>query len=135
VKITDTKPANDDASSIDALVKKFSRELNSGTSALVLLSILNNAASPLYGYQIAKLLGHANTEKQGAIYPILRNLEANGLLQSQMQPSESGPPRKYFTISPLGKNVLQEWLAVWYRTQSLVNQLITDTSNGDNNVE
>jgi PadR family transcriptional regulator, regulatory protein PadR len=120
---------------IDPLVKKFSKELSSGTSALVLLCILNHAETPLYGYQIARLLGHHNTDKQGAIYPILRNMEAKGLLTSQMQASESGPPRKYFKISMLGKNVLKEWLTVWHRTQSFVNQAIAGQSKGEEDVK
>ncbi|WMN60868.1 PadR family transcriptional regulator [Pseudoalteromonas xiamenensis] len=114
---------------IESLTKKFSKELSAGTSALVLLSILSNAKQPLYGYQIGRLL---NTDKQGAIYPVLRNMEAKGLLYSETQPSESGPPRKYFTISPLGKAVLVQWQQVWTQTQQLVNQAILSTAKGEN---
>lgn len=116
---------------IDSLTKKFSKELNAGTSALVLLSILRHADKPLYGYQIGRLL---NTDKQGAIYPVLRNMEANGLLHSETQPSESGPPRKYFTISPLGTAVLAQWLQVWEQTEQMVNQAISGQTNGENDV-
>lgn len=131
----DENNINEYSEAIDSLIKKFSKELSSGTSALVLLSMLNNADTPLYGYQIARLLGHANTDKQGAIYPVLRNMEAKGLLQSEMRPSESGPPRKYFTISTLGKNVLAQWLVVWQRTQQFVNQAISIKANGDNDAK
>ncbi|MFA9454066.1 MAG: PadR family transcriptional regulator, partial [Candidatus Aminicenantaceae bacterium] len=34
--------------------KKFQKELNSGTAALVLLSLMDRSAEPMYGYQIAK---------------------------------------------------------------------------------
>lgn len=115
---------------IDALTKKFSKELSAGTSALVLLSILNNADKPLYGYQIGKLL---NTDKQGAIYPVLRNLEAKGLLQSETQPSENGPPRKYFKISALGRAVLKEWLEIWQQTHIFVDQIIAGNGVGEKN--
>ncbi len=131
----DKKDIKEHEEAVDLLVKKFSKELNSGTSALVLLSILNNSDKPLYGYQISKLLGHSNTEKQGVIYPVLRNMEAKGLLESQVLPSESGPPRKYFTISILGKKVLEEWLQIWQRTQLFVNQIITGKSNGNDEVK
>nr|WP_247663337.1 PadR family transcriptional regulator [Shewanella sp. MMG014] len=96
---------------------------------------MNNSDKPLYGYQISKLLGHSNTDKQGVIYPVLRNMEAKGLLESQVLPSESGPPRKYFTISILGKKVLEEWLQIWQRTQLFVNQIITGKSNGNDEVK
>nr|WP_246239874.1 PadR family transcriptional regulator [Pseudoalteromonas caenipelagi] len=97
-----------------------------------MLSILKNAKKPLYGYQIGRLL---NTDKQGAIYPVLRNMEAKGLLNSQTQISQSGPPRKYFTISKLGEKVLAQWLQVWDQTQQLVNQAICGKTNGDSDVE
>jgi len=59
--------------------KKFQKELNSGTAALVLLAVLDRADEPMYGYQIAKHLDTGSEEvpvKQGALYPVLRSLEA-----------------------------------------------------------
>ncbi len=114
-------------------VKKFRKELSSGTMALVLLSILAKAKEPLYGYQIAKLLGHTGSEKQGALYPVLRNLSNKGLLESKVEPSDSGPPRKYFTISKLGRLVLAEWLQIWEQTQSFVEEVTSDNASGDDN--
>ncbi len=114
---------------IEQQVKKFKKELSSGTVALMLLSLLAKAKEPLYGYQIAKLLVHSGTEKQGSIYPVLRNMSAKGLLNSHVVPSESGPPRKYFHISELGKAVLVQWLDIWNQTQGFVNQTIDDDLN------
>ncbi len=55
--------------------KKFQKEINSGTAALVLLSTLNNSLEQMYGYQIAKQLEEGRDEipmiKQGALYPVL----------------------------------------------------------------
>ncbi len=120
---TDTSVENQEL--IDFQVKKFRKELSSGTSALILLNILNNAEQPLYGYQIAKLLEQHSQEKQGAIYPVLRNMGAKGLLESELVPSESGPARKYFRISPLGKAVLREWMSIWEQTKSMVDLAIS----------
>ena len=60
-------------------VKRFQKELNGGTAALVLLGVLDKADRPMYGYQIAKLI-EARTQdvdimKQGALYPVLRSLQ------------------------------------------------------------
>ena len=64
--------------------KKFQKELNSGTAALVLLCLLDQAEEPMYGYQITKLMEAADSRvmmmKQGALYPVLRSLENSGLL-------------------------------------------------------
>ena len=81
---------------INEAIKKFQKELNGGTAALVLLGVLDKAASPMYGYQIAKLI-EAQTKdvdimKQGALYPVLRSLEAAGLLQSEVEPSVPARP-------------------------------------------
>ena len=108
------------------LVKKFRKELNSGTGALVVLTVMAKAREPLYGYQIAKQLEDSGFEKQGSLYPVLRNLDAKGLLSSYVEPSDSGPPRRYFHISPLGREVLREWLAIWRQTQSFVSRTIGD---------
>jgi PadR family transcriptional regulator, regulatory protein PadR len=105
-------------------VKKFARELSTGTVALVLLAVLARADEPLYGYQIAKRLdaegAGAVAGKQSAIYPVLRNLCASGLLDSHVEPSVSGPPRRYYRITALGHDVFGKWTALWSTTRDFV---------------
>ena len=80
-------------------------------TSLVLLSVLADATADLYGYEIARRLTgdgeRASPFKQGALYPVLRNMSAAGLLSSRVVPSYSGPPRRYYRITPLGHEVLQ----------------------------
>ena len=81
----------------DPQLRKFQKELSAGTVALVLLSVLGQAGEPMYGYQIAKRLEHGGallSGKQSALYPVLRNLDAAGLLASEVEPSVAGPPRR-----------------------------------------
>jgi len=47
----------EDENSVD---KKFQKELNSGVAALVLLDIVSRAEQPMYGYQIANMIGESN---------------------------------------------------------------------------
>ena len=109
-------------------IKKFKKELSSGTTALVMLSVLDQAAEPMYGYQIAKFIGAGRedvpTVKQGALYPVLRSLEASGLLASQVEPSVSGPPRRYYTITSAGRETLEQWKAIWYSTKDFVETVL-----------
>ena len=109
---------------VDSAVRKFQKELNAGTVALVLLAILDRSAEPLYGYQIAKQLEDANAGtvpvKQGTLYPVLRGLEAQGLLSSRVEPSVTGPPRKYYEITAEGRSVLSAWKDVWGKTRDFV---------------
>lgn len=109
---------------LDALTRKFQKELNSGLIALVLLSVLERAGDDLYGYQIAKQLQGGSPDeaivKQGALYPVLRTLSAQGLLTSHVVPSVAGPPRRYYRITDLGRATLARWLEVWTRTRGFV---------------
>lgn len=112
----------------EAQLRKFQKELNSGTVALVLMAVLERAAEPLYGYQIAKQLEAADDSvvagKQGALYPVLRNLADAGLLASWVQPSISGPPRRYYRITPDGRTVLRAWRSAWEKTRRFVDAML-----------
>lgn len=108
--------------------KKFQRELNAGTVALVLLSVIDCARGPMYGYQIAKQVEIAGEDlpmmKHGALYPVLRSLEGNGLLESSVEPSVSGPPRRYYSITDEGRATLKEWTRIWQRTKTFVDSTL-----------
>jgi len=113
---------------ISLIDKKFQKELNAGISALVLLRVLDGAEQPMYGYQIAKIIASEQSEapgfKQGVLYPVLRSLEEAGLLESQVEPSVSGPPRRYYQITASGRETLQRWVSIWSQSQSFVNTIL-----------
>ncbi len=110
----------------EALERKFQRELSAGLVALVLLSVMERAGGELYGYQIAKQLQRDDSRvtliKQGALYPVLRTLSAHGLLASRIEPSLSGPPRRYYRITPAGRDVLARWTGIWRDTRDFVDR-------------
>ena len=109
-------------------LKKFQKELSTGTVSLALLAVLAAATEPMYGYQIAKRLEREGAAlfggKQSALYPVLRNLDAAGLLASDIEPSVAGPPRRYYRITPFGREVLAAWVADWTATRHLVDNLL-----------
>jgi PadR family transcriptional regulator PadR len=113
-------------------LKKFQKELSAGTVALVLLAVLGQAREPMYGYQIAKRLerGGENTlgGKQSALYPVLRNLHAAGLLDSFVEPSVSGPPRRYYAITDPGRRALREWIDAWSGVRDFVDSILQPAS-------
>lgn len=115
-------------SDIEVHLRKFTKELSAGTVALVLLAVLGHADEPLYGYQIAKKLEHSGASlvsgKQSALYPVLRNLDAAGLLESYVEPSISGPPRRYYRITELGREVLAHWRSTWDTTRDFVDGVL-----------
>ena len=111
----------------DTLDRKFQKDLNTGIAALVLLGVLGRAAEPMYGYQIARLIEGGREEvptmKQGTLYPVLRTLESSGLLESEVEPSISGPPRRYYRITEDGRETLVRWHRIWNQTKSLVDTI------------
>lgn len=111
----------------DTHLRKFQKELATGIVALVLLAVLAQAEQPLYGYQIAKRLergGGALGGKLSALYPVLRNLDAAGLVESFVEPSVSGPPRRYYRITGQGRSTLAEWSATWAETRDFVDATV-----------
>jgi PadR family transcriptional regulator PadR len=75
----------------------------------------------MYGYQIAKHIGDETSAiKQGTLYPVLRTLEAGGLLESEVEPSVSGPPRRYYRITEQGRETLERWRRIWHKTKTMV---------------
>jgi PadR family transcriptional regulator PadR len=108
--------------------KKFRKELKSGTVALVILGVLNTEDRPMYGYQITKhfdaFLPDGPDLKMGALYPVLRSLERNGILTSKVEPSISGPPRKYYRLTDRGRNVFKDWKDTWKETRDFVDAIL-----------
>ena|SRR5688572_19336187 len=111
--------------------RKFQKELSTGTVSLALLAVLAASPEPMYGYQIAKRLEREGegvlSGKQSALYPVLRNLQAGGLLDSFVEPSVSGPPRRYYRITPPGREALSDWAAAWRATRDSVDAVLGDT--------
>lgn len=94
----------------------------------MLLSILAHADEPMYGYRIAKFMEvddeNVPMMKQGALYPVLRSLESSGLLESQVDPSVSGPPRRYYKITQSGRETLKSWEKIWGQTRAFVDGIL-----------
>lgn len=115
-------------SSADTQLKKFQKELSAGTVSLALLAVLARAEEPMYGYLIAKKLERIGdgvlSGKQSALYPVLRNLEGAGLLDSFVEPSMTGPPRRYYRITEAGRAALREWAAAWRATRDSVDSVL-----------
>lgn len=109
---------------ISSVTKKFQKEMNAGTASLVLLSVLSRSSEAMYGYQIARLLEESGSDgpmmKQGSLYPVLRSLEENELLESAVEPSVSGPPRRYYKITAAGQAALAGWVVIWEQTKKFV---------------
>jgi len=64
---------------------------------------------------------------EGTIYPLLTRLKNADLLGYRWEESTSGPPRKYYTITPKGISFLDELNTTWNELSNAV-KLVTNTS-------
>lgn len=88
------------------------------------LSIIEEEA--VYGYTLSQKL-HASglTDiSEGTIYPVLLRLQKNGLIEGEMRPSDSGPNRKYYSLTPAGRDALQLITAEWKQMSNSVNGIL-----------
>ena len=92
-------------------------ELRRGVITLAILRLLDTEQ---YGYSLIKKLSDQGLDvEQGTLYPLLRRLETQGLLQSSWR-LEDARPRRYYVTSLAGKSLLPELKSEW---QALVNAM------------
>ncbi|RJR31167.1 PadR family transcriptional regulator [Candidatus Parcubacteria bacterium] len=78
----------------------------------------------IYSSDILKKLKEADLiVVEGTIYPLLSRLKNSGLLQYFWEESKSGPPRKYYTLTATGKDVLKNLNQTWTKLSKSVNSL------------
>jgi DNA-binding PadR family transcriptional regulator len=86
------------------------QELRRGTVVLACLALLR---TPSYGYALLEALGeHGFRVDANTLYPLLRRLEAQGLLSGEWDTGASRP-RKFYRCTPAGEQVLARLRAVW----------------------
>ncbi len=61
---------------------------------------------------------------EGTIYPLLTRLKNSGLLSYDWEESQSGPPRKYYSLTAKGEGTLKQLLATWGALDHSVNSLV-----------
>src|SRR5690625_5071528 len=91
-------------------IEQLTQELRRGVVTMVVLAQLKEAQ---YGYSLVEILQCKGIEiEAGTLYPLLRRLEKQELLESKWDTTE-GRPRKYYILSDLGEITLDllhdEW--------------------------
>lgn len=79
-----------------------------------------------YGYDVVRRLREAGLPEVGdaSVYGTLRRLYAAGALSTYVVPSDDGPHRKYYSITPAGVQVLEEQRKTWQRFTEVLSGLI-----------
>ena len=79
-----------------------------------------------YGYQIVEQLGRVSGLEvtESTVYPVLARLSRDGCVTTRTVPSPSGPARRYYRLSEVGRTRLKEMIRHWQSIQDSVTQLI-----------
>ncbi len=98
-------------------------ELRRGT---LVLSVLSQLQEQAYGYSLKERLAERGVEiDQGTLYPLLRRLEEQGLLQSEWSLTESRP-RRYYQINATGQAVLETLTQEWRSMVTAMHRLLQE---------
>ena len=104
-------------------IENLSQELRRGLLPLAVLCMLDQNK---YGYALINDLEECGISiDQGTLYPMLRRLESQGLLQSSWN-TEGNRPRRYYQISPEGREVLASLASDWRNLNQVIEKLLAE---------
>ena len=86
-------------------------QLKKGALELCVLALLSQHDS--YAYEIASRLADAIGMGEGTIYPLMRRLQNDGLVDTYLVESPAGPPRKYYRLTQAGSASFASQKVAW----------------------
>jgi PadR family transcriptional regulator, regulatory protein PadR len=107
----------------DTAVDNIIQELRRGA---IVLAVLGHLREEKYGYSILKELADLGLDlDQGTLYPLLRRLEGQGLLESRWK-LEEARPRRYYVISSAGRQALPLLAAEMNKISGIVTTILAE---------
>lgn len=101
--------------------------MRKGLLEYCILSIISR--SEAYASDILETLKNAELlVVEGTLYPLLTRMKNEGLLSYRWQESTGGPPRKYYTLTPEGEQLLAQLNEEWQSICQAVNQVTNQNS-------
>lgn len=99
-------------------------QLLKGVLDAAVLAVVQRADG--YGYDVVRRLREAGLDEVGdaSVYGTLRRLYAAGALSTYVVPSDDGPHRKYYSITPSGEELLEQQRVDWQRFSAILTELI-----------
>ncbi|MCK4899928.1 MAG: helix-turn-helix transcriptional regulator [Anaerolineales bacterium] len=114
---------------LSTTIEKLTQELRRG---MLVLATLSQLREPKYGYALIDELSRQGLDiEQGTLYPLLRRLEDQGLLESEWN-VDGSRPRRYYRISPTGDEVLTRLITEWEQLTGVIERLVDDESSSEN---
>ena len=101
-------------------------QLKKGVLGLCVLALL--ARTDSYAYEIASRLSDAIGMGEGTIYPLMRRMQTDGLVETYLVESSSGPSRKYYRLTARGHEALKAQTTEWQGFTRSVDQLLAEAA-------
>ncbi|MCB9423241.1 MAG: PadR family transcriptional regulator [Ardenticatenaceae bacterium] len=113
----------------ETLYDKMLLELRRG---ILVLAVLSQLEQEQYGYSLKQSLNDRGLDiNEGTLYPLMRRLESQGLLESEWQVVDDTRPRRYYRISSAGTTILANLKQDWQELTQTMNQLLQINDGGD----
>jgi len=97
-------------------------QLKKGVLEMCVLTVLER--KDCYGYELVSDISKTIAISEGTIYPLLRRLKNEEYVDTYLQESTDGPPRKYYRLTKKGKAASEELLKEWKEFNININQLL-----------
>lgn len=97
-------------------------QFKKGVLELCVLSLLQKR--DFYGYELVEHISEYISISEGTIYPLLRKFRNEGYVTNYLQESQEGPPRKYYKLTPRGKEIYEQLDLEWTNFVAGVNNII-----------
>ena len=105
------------------ILKNLRQELRKGS---LVLAVLSQLTIKHYGYSLVESLNSKGLEiDQNTLYPLLRRLDNQGLLDSTWEVMDPRP-RKYYQLSEVGIEVLQELTESYHISYGVISKLLKE---------
>ncbi|TDR71097.1 PadR family transcriptional regulator [Paludibacterium purpuratum] len=110
-------------------------QLRKGTLEMCVLALLSRQDS--YVYEIVGRLAQSMEIGEGTIYPLMRRLQADEWVSTYLTESNSGPARKYYTLTASGRSTLASMRGEWDSFVAEINDVLAQSGaqTGENEHE
>jgi PadR family transcriptional regulator PadR len=107
------------------MVEAVQVQLKKGVLELCVLALLSGADN--YAYEIASRLAAGIDMGEGTIYPLMRRMQDDGLVETYLVESPAGPSRKYYRLTEAGKTAFATQKAAWAAFAKAVDDILGES--------
>jgi PadR family transcriptional regulator PadR len=98
---------------------------------LELIVLVSVSKKDMYGYELIVEVSKVVDVNDGTIYPLLKRLTNEKYFDTYLVESNEGPSRKYYKITRLGTERMEELTEIWTSFASAVNKFIEESGKND----